>query len=155
MSQEWRCEEFVISTDPARLDIDVIHAFISGESYWGKGRPRDVVERGIVNSMVFGIYHEPTGRQAGFARVVTDKATFAWVCDVFVLEPYRGQGLSKWLLATVLAHPELQGLRRWILATRDAHTLYEKFGFVRFDEDMCQRFLSILSPNPQPQEASS
>jgi GNAT superfamily N-acetyltransferase len=155
MGEEWRRGEFVISTDPARLDIDTVHGYISGESYWGKGRPREVVERGIANSLVFGLYHEPSGKQAGFVRVVTDRATFAWVCDVFVLEPYRGQGLSKWLLATMLAHPELQGLRRWILATRDAHTLYEQFGFVRFDEETRQRFLGRLQPYPQPQEASS
>ena len=151
MSEECRRGEFVISTDPTRLDLDVIHAFISGASYWGQGRPRDVVERGIANSMVFGLYHEPTGKQAGFVRVITDRATFAWVCDVFVLEPYRGQGLSKWLLETMLAHPELQGLRQWVLATRDAHTLYEQFGFVRFDEETRQRFLRIYNPNP-PQE---
>ena len=154
MSDEWRRGEFVISTDPARLDLDAIHAYISGESYWGKDRPRDVVVRGIANSMVFGLYHEPTGKQAGFVRVITDRATFAWVCDVFVLEPYRGQGLSKWLLEAMLAHPDLQGLRQWILATRDAHTLYEQFGFVRFDEETRQRFLRIYNPNP-PQENPS
>jgi len=154
MSDEWRRGEFVISTDPARLDLDAIHAYISGESYWGRGRPRDVVVRGIANSMVFGLYHEPTGKQAGFVRVITDRATFAWVCDVFVLEPYRGQGLSKWLLEAMLAHPDLQGLRQWILATRDAHTLYEQFGFVRFDEETRQRFLRIYNPNP-PQENPS
>jgi GNAT superfamily N-acetyltransferase len=154
MSEEWRRGEFVISTEPARLDLDAIHAYISGESYWGQGRPRAVVERGIGNSMVFGLYHEPTGKQAGFVRVVTDRATFAWVCDVFVLEPYRGRGLSKWLLETMLAHPELQGLRQWVLATRDAHTLYEQFGFVRFDEETRQRFLRIYNPNPRQENPS-
>ena len=118
---------YEISTDPARLDLDVIHGYLR-EAYWSPGVPRDVVERSIARSLCFGLY-APDGAQAGFARVVTDGATFAWIADVFVLEPHRGRGLGVWLMETLLAHPELQGLRRTVLATNDAHGLYERFGF--------------------------
>ena len=118
---------YEISTDPARLDLDVIHRYLRG-AYWSPGVPRDVVERSIARSLCFGLY-APDGAQAGFARVVTDGATFAWIADVFVLEPHRGRGLGVWLMETLLAHPDLQGLRRTVLATNDAHGLYERFGF--------------------------
>ena len=118
---------YEISTDPARLDLDVIHGYLR-EAYWSPGVPRDVVERSIARSLCFGLY-APDGAQAGFARVVTDGATFAWIADVFVLEPHRGRGLGVWLMETLLAHPDLQGLRRTVLATNDAHGLYERFGF--------------------------
>ena len=118
---------YEISTDPARLDLDVIHGYLRG-AYWSPGVPRDVVERSIARSLCFGLY-APDGAQAGFARVVTDGATFAWIADVFVLEPHRGRGLGVWLMETLLAHPDLQGLRRTVLATNDAHGLYERFGF--------------------------
>ena len=114
---EWQQGEYTISDDPARLDFDVIHGFLSGESYWARGRSRECVERSIENSLPFGVYRAD-GRQVGFARVVTDRATFAWLADVFILPEERGRGLSKWLVECVLAHPELQNLRRWILATR-------------------------------------
>jgi GNAT superfamily N-acetyltransferase len=126
VTREWIRGHLRVSTDPRRLDLDVIHAFLS-RSYWAEGIPRDVVQRSIGNSLPFGVYDED--RQVGFARVVTDRATFAYVADVFVLEEYRGRGLSKWLMECILAHPELQGLRRWQLSTRDAHALYARYGF--------------------------
>ncbi|HYO63532.1 MAG TPA: GNAT family N-acetyltransferase [Pyrinomonadaceae bacterium] len=127
MSQEWQRGEYVISTDKSRLDFGAIHEFLATHSYWAVGRPAEVVRRSVENSLAFGLYSG--ARQVGFARVITDYATFAWVADVFVLEEFRGRGLSKWLMETVLAHPGLQGLRRWVLATKDAHGLYARFGF--------------------------
>jgi GNAT superfamily N-acetyltransferase len=121
-------DPYTISTDPARLDVTLIQRWLSEESYWAPGIPRDVVERSITGALNFGIYHETQG-QVGFARVISDHATFAYLADVFVLESHRGQSLSKRLMETILAHPQLQGLRRWMLATRDAHGLYEQFGF--------------------------
>lgn len=115
-----------ISTDPARLQLAAIHAYLT-RSYWSPGVPRDVVARAIANSLCFGIYLDEA--QVGFARVVTDKASFAYLADVYVLEAHRGQGLSKRLVAAIQAHPDLQGLRRFMLATRDAHGLYAQFGF--------------------------
>jgi len=127
MNHECRRGEFTISTDAARLDLNVIHEFLT-TSYWAAGIPADVVKRSIEHSLPFGIYQEE--RQIGFARVITDYATFAYLADVFVIEAYRGQGLAKWLVEVIVAHPRLQGLRRWMLATRDAHALYSKVGFV-------------------------
>lgn len=127
MTEEWHRGEFEISTDPARVDLPVVHAFLRTEAYWSPGVPMDVVRRSIGGSIVFGVYRGV--EQVGFTRVVSDKATFAWICDVFVLDAYRGQGLGKWLMECVVAHPELQGLRRWMLATRDAHGLYKQSGF--------------------------
>jgi GNAT superfamily N-acetyltransferase len=124
---EWFRGHLRVSTDPKRLDLDAIHAFLSQRSYWAEGTSREEVERSIRNSIAFGVYDED--RQLGFARVVSDRATFAYLADVFVLEAYRGQGLAKWLVECVLAHPDLQGLRRWVLATRDAHGLYARYGF--------------------------
>jgi len=125
-SPEWRREGFTISTDPDRLDRPLIHEFLAG-SYWGKGIPRETVDRSIEGALCFGLYED--GRQVGFARVITDGATFAYLADVFVLESHRGRGLAAWLMETILAHPDLQGLRRWMLLTRDAHPLYRKVGF--------------------------
>lgn len=127
MIREWIRGHYRVSTDPHRLDLDVIHGFLTARSYWAEGIPRDVVERSIRNSLCFGVYDED--RQVGFARVVTDRATYAYLADVFVLEAYRGRGFSKWLLECVFAHPDLQGLRRWQLSTRDAHSLYARYGF--------------------------
>jgi GNAT superfamily N-acetyltransferase len=124
---EFQNGPFTISTDPARLDIDTIHVFLSTRAYWSPDLPRPVLEKAVRNSLCFGVYEN--GRQAGFARVVTDLATFAYICDLFILEEYRGKGLSKWLVSCILAHPELQNLRRWLLITRDAHGLYSRFGF--------------------------
>lgn len=119
-------EGFVVSDDPARIDLDVVHGYLS-RSYWSAGIPRATVERAVRNSLVFGLY--TAGRQVGFARVITDRTTFAYLCDVFVLEEFQGRGLGKWLMEAVTAHPDLQGLRRFVLATRDAHGLYERYGF--------------------------
>jgi GNAT superfamily N-acetyltransferase len=123
----WRRGEYEISTDRSRLDLDAIHAYLSVEAYWSRGVSRDVFERSIRHSLNFGLYRGD--EQAGFARVVTDYATFGWLADVFVLPEHRTAGLGKWLVETVVLHPELRGLRRWILATRDAHELYARFGF--------------------------
>ena len=118
---------YEISSDPARLNLDVVHRYLSEESYWAGGIPRAMVERAVAHSLCFGVY-APEG-QVGFARVVSDRATFAYLADVFVLSAHRGRGLSKRLMAAVTAHPELQGLRRWMLATADAHGLYRQHGF--------------------------
>jgi len=126
MHPEWRRGEYTISADPARLPVEAIHAYLT-ESYWAQGIPLEIVRRSLQYSVNFCVFH---GDQlAGFGRVITDRATFGYLGDVFVLEPYRGQGLSKWLMECVLAHPELQGFRRWVLVTRDAHGLYRQFGF--------------------------
>ena len=127
MHAEWVNGRFSISTDPARLDVDVIHSFLSQRAYWAQGRSREVVERSIEHSLCFGVYDEAA--QVGLARVVTDRATFAYLCDVFVLESHRGRGLSKWLLRCVLSHPALVGMQRFQLLTNDAHALYRQFGF--------------------------
>ena len=124
---EWRRGEYVISTERERLDLDVVHRFLSKESYWAQGVERELVERSIENSLCFGLYDNDG--QVGFARVVTDRAAFAWLADVFVLADHRGRGLGKWLVETVLAHPDLQQLRRFFLGTADAHSLYERYGF--------------------------
>ena len=126
MATEWTHDGFTISTDPSRIQLDVVHAFLAA-SYWAEGIPREVVRRSIEHSLCFGLYQE--GRQIGFARVITDRATFAYLGDVFVLEAFRGRGLARWLLEVVQAHPELQGLRRWVLLTRDAHALYRLAGW--------------------------
>jgi N-acetylglutamate synthase-like GNAT family acetyltransferase len=138
-------DNYNISTDPSLLDTDVICNYLSGESYWAKNIPRDVVEKSIANSLCFGIYNN--NKQIGFARLVTDKATFAYLADVFILSEYRGTGLSKWLIQVIHAHPELQGLRRWVLGTRDAHGLYEQFGWTVFDEDTRKRFMQKHNKN--------
>jgi N-acetylglutamate synthase-like GNAT family acetyltransferase len=122
----WTREDFEITTDPERIDVAAVHAFLH-DSYWAKGIPRETVVNSIRNSLCFGLYRGK--QQAGFARVVTDRATYAYLADVFVLPEYRGRGLSKWLMECIVAHPDLQGLRRWTLATRDAHRLYQQFGF--------------------------
>jgi GNAT superfamily N-acetyltransferase len=127
--ENWQRGEYSISTARARLNLDLIHRYLSTETYWATGRSREVVERSIENSLSFGIYK--ADEQVGFARIVTDYATFGWVADVFVLPDHRGQGLSKWLMEVILAHPELQGFRRWVLATKDAHGVYERFGFIK------------------------
>lgn len=143
MAHEWQRGEYLISDDRARLDIEVIHKFVSTESYWGIGRAIETVQRSVDNSLPFGVYRG--GEMVGFARVVTDYATFAWLADVFILKEYRGQGLSKWLVEVILAHPELQGFRRWVLATKDAHELYRKYGFQ--DLKRPERWMERPDPN--------
>ena len=127
---EWTHPDgYVVSDDPARLDVDVVHRYLSEEAYWSPGVARDVVERGIAGSIPFGLY-APDGAQAGFARVVTDRATFGFLADVFVVQAHRRRGLGVFLVGSALEHPDLQGLRRIVLATDDAHGLYARFGFV-------------------------
>jgi GNAT superfamily N-acetyltransferase len=133
---------YKISTDQDLLDLDVIHNYLSNESYWSKGITKEKVQRSIENSMCFGVYKD--GKQVGLARVVTDKAIFAYLCDIFILDEYRGNGLSKWLLQTILAHPDLQGLKRWTLATLDAHGLYKQFGFAPLSNP--DRWMDIFTP---------
>ena len=139
---EWKRGDFTISTDRGRLDREAIQRFLA-DSYWARGIPREVVDRSIENALCFGIYEGE--RQVGFARVVTDYATFAYLADVFVLESHRSRGLSKWLMETILGHPELQGLRRWSLATRDAHGLYARYGFRQPANP--DRWMEIVDPD--------
>lgn len=119
--------QFTISTDKAKLDINAIHEFLSTKAYWCLNIPKATVEKAIANSLCFGVYEGD--KQIGFARVISDLSTIAYLGDVYVLEEYRGHGLSKWLMETIMTHPELQGLRRWILLTGDAHGLYRQFGW--------------------------
>jgi GNAT superfamily N-acetyltransferase len=139
---EWQRGEYVISTDPARIDLERTHQFLSEEAYWSPGVPLDVVRRSIEGSVVFGVYRGQ--EQVGMARVVSDRATFAWLCDVWIADSERGQGLGKWLMECVKSHPDLQGLRRWMLSTRDAHGLYAQYGFTPVDSD---RFMEIRDPD--------
>ncbi len=125
-THEWRRDAFCITTDPARGDVDAVHAFLS-RSYWADGISKELVQRSIDQSIPFSLFDGD--RLAAFARVVTDRATVAYLGDVFVLPEYRGRRLAVWLMECISAHPDLQGLRRWILLTRDAHSLYEKIGF--------------------------
>jgi len=125
-ADDGRFAGIAIDSDPSRLDLDVIHGFLC-QSYWAEGIPRDTVRRAVEGSLCFGAY--AGARQVGFARVVTDGATFAYLADVFVVESHRGRGLSRRLMEAVVSHPKLQGLRRWMLATRDAHGLYAEYGF--------------------------
>jgi len=122
----WERSPYRISDDPEVVDVTVVHDFLAN-SYWARGIPRETVVRGIAHSLPFSLFLGD--RQVGFARAVTDRATFAYLADVFVIDEHRGRGLGAWLVSTVLAHPDLSGLRRWLLATRDAHGLYRKFGF--------------------------
>ena len=126
MAFERRRDRYLVTTDKTKLDLQVIHGFLRS-SYWAAGIPFEVVERSVRNSLAFGLFHAE--EQVGFARVVTDRATFAYLADVLVLEEHRGRGLSGWLKEAGLSHPEVQGVRRWMLATADAHGLYERYGF--------------------------
>jgi N-acetylglutamate synthase-like GNAT family acetyltransferase len=123
----WSKEKYLITTDAAAVDIGVVHHFLSIESYWAKGIPREIVARAVQHSICFSVLHE--GALIGFARVTSDHATVAYVGDVFVLPAHRGRGIATWMMECISAHPDLQGLRRWMLATADAHGLYAKFGF--------------------------
>jgi N-acetylglutamate synthase-like GNAT family acetyltransferase len=143
MQTEPLLADYEISTDPDRLDIEVIHRFLAEDSYWSRGIPRSIVVRAIANSLCFGVYHR--GGQVGFARIVTDRSTFALLADVFILEPHRGKGLSKWLMRCVVEHQDLQGLRRLLLLTSDAHGLYSQFGFEPLGNP--SRFMEVLRPD--------
>ena len=126
MHHLWSKGDYEVSTDPARIDASLVHEFLAN-SYWAKGIPLETVRLSIENSVPFGVYH---GRQqVGFARIISDLATFAYLADVFILPSHRGWGLSRWLMECIVGHPDLQGLRRWMLATHDAHRLYAQFGF--------------------------
>ena len=145
MVESWERGDYLISTDRSRLDVALIHHTLSETTYWAQGRTREVVARSIDNSLPFGIYKR--NDLVGFARIVTDYATFAWIADVFVLPEHRGQGLSKWLMEVILSHPELQGFRRWVLATKDAHSLYARFGFIALHRP--ERWMERPDPNMQ------
>ncbi len=147
MSREWRQGEYLISTDRERLNTSLVHDFLSRQSYWAKGRSLEVVERSIAHSLPFGLFKH--NQQIGFARVVTDYATFAWIADVFVLAEFRGQGLGKWLIEVILSHPDLQGFRRWVLSTKDAQGLYRGFGFSELKRP--ERWME--RPDPQMRES--
>jgi GNAT superfamily N-acetyltransferase len=139
----WHKDDFTISTDKTMLSPEYIHRYLSGQSYWAKGIPIDTVKKSIENSLCFGIYKG--SQMAGFARVISDYATFAYLADVFIDEVWRGRGLSKWLMEVILAHPELQGLRRFMLATRDAHGLYRQFNFTELANP--EYMLAIVNPD--------
>ena len=140
---ERRHGEFLLSTDRSRLDVDMIHSFLTN-CYWAKGIPRETVERSIEHALCFGIY-DGNGTQVGFARVISDFATIAYLGDVFVLESHRGRGLSKWMMECIMQHPALQGLRRWMLLTRDAHGLYRQFGFTPLKT--ADRYMELHRPD--------
>jgi GNAT superfamily N-acetyltransferase len=141
-------EEYEISTDLDRIDRAFVHEFLANDSYWARGISRDVVDRCIQNSICFGVYRD--GQQVGFARVVTDRAAIAYLGDVFVVTGHRGQGLGKWLVENVMAHPDLQGLRRFMLGTEDAHSLYEGFGFRALSNP--ERMMEIAIPYETPED---
>ncbi|MBE0669134.1 MAG: GNAT family N-acetyltransferase [Anaerolineales bacterium] len=136
-------DSFTISTDPARLDMNAVHDFLS-RAYWAKGRPRERTEAAFANSLVFGIYEG--SRQIGMARVVSDFSIVAYLCDVFIHEEYRGHGLGKWLVQSILEHPDLQSIRRWLLATDDAHGLYRQFDFIQLTDP--EKWMQRLRPFP-------
>ena len=139
--------EYEIDDDPGRIDLDVVHGFLT-TSYWAEGVPRDVVARSVANSLVLGLYHRGgeggQGAEVGLTRVVTDRATFAWVADVFVLSGHRGRGLAHWMIETLLAHPDMAGMRRFMLATSDAHQVYADCGFTPLAAP--GRFMEITRP---------
>ncbi len=148
--EHWVRGELEASTDPRKIDIGMVHHFLTN-SYWAKGIPLETVRRSIEHSLCFGVYK--SNRQVGFARVVSDYATYAYLADVFVLQEHRGQGLSRWLMECIMAHTELQGLRRWALITRDAHDLYRKFGFT--DLQNSQRWMERHDPDVYARKAAA
>lgn len=139
---------YKISTDPRRIDLEAVHAYLS-RAYWSEGVPKEIVAKAIAASLCFALLEG--SRQVGFARVVTDRATFAYLCDVYVIEEYRGQGLGKWLIEELLSHPDLQGLRRFVLITRDAHGLYKQFGFGPLNNP--GGYMEIVRPDIYKREA--
>jgi N-acetylglutamate synthase-like GNAT family acetyltransferase len=147
---EWIKDGYLVSTDKSKIDVETVHHFLS-RSYWAENIPLDVVRKSIENSLCFGMYHEE--KLVGFARAISDFATFAYLADVFILPEERGKGLSKWLLAIILEHPQLQALRRFTLATRDAHSLYAQFGFSLFDKP--ERWMQKHDPDVYKRNMSS
>ena len=133
---------FYISTENEKMDIELIHSFLT-RSYWAEGIPKEIIRKSVEGALCFGVFEKD--KQVGFARMITDKATFAYLADVFIIEEYRGLGLSKWLLEVIFSHPDLQGLRRMMLATRDAHELYKKFGFTPLTN--VDRWMHIHNPD--------
>ncbi len=148
MTYQLREGEILVSCDPQRLHLDRIHAFLT-RSYWAEGVSRETVVRSVENSIPFGVYLN--SEQVGFARVISDRASYAYLADVYVEEPFRGRGLSKSLMRAVMSHPELQGLRRWILGTRDAHGLYRQFGFTELQ--VPERWMEKAAPGLYEHEA--
>ena len=134
-------EGYEVSTDPGRIDLDYVHHYLSRLSYWAGGIPREVVARSIEHSIAFGLY-APEGRQVGFARIITDRTTFAWLADVFIDPAEQGKGLGKGLVDAIMVHPDLQALRRFMLVTADAHGLYEQYGFAAIDRP--ERLMAIV-----------
>jgi N-acetylglutamate synthase-like GNAT family acetyltransferase len=134
--------QFTITTDKEKFDVEFIHSFLT-RSYWAEGISKEVIKRSIEGALCFGLFEND--KQIGFARMITDKATFAYLADVFIIEEYRGRGLSKWLMEVIMSHPSLQGLRRMMLATKDAHGLYQKFGFTALNN--VDRWMQINDPN--------
>ena len=143
MPNEWRNGEFRISTDQRCLDLDTIYVFLATQSEWARGIPRSVFEKSTRCSLCFGLFH--ADRQVGFARVISDHATIAYLGDVFVLPEYRGRGLAKWLMQCIVAHPDLQDLRRWILVTENAHGLYRRYGFTELAHP--EGFMELHNPD--------
>jgi GNAT superfamily N-acetyltransferase len=141
-------DNILISTDKSKLQLDIIHDYLSKKSYWAEGIPIEIVQKSIENSMAFGVYLQEDNNliQVGFCRIISDLSTYAYLADVFVLEEHRGKGISKLLMETVLKHPDLQGLRRWVLATADAHGLYAQYGFTALDKP--ENFMQIKVINP-------
>jgi GNAT superfamily N-acetyltransferase len=147
MSHEWRRGDYLVSTDRALLDIPLMHGFLSTQTYWALNRPLELIQKSVDNSLPFGVYK--ADKQVGFARVVTDYATFGWLADVFILPAEQGKGLGTWLTECVLAHPDLQGFRRWLLATKDAHEIYRRLGFIELNRP--ERFMERRDPNSTDQ----
>lgn len=139
---KWQQDQFTITDDQQLLDISLIHNFLH-DSYWAKGIPLEILARALENSLCFGLFHND--KQIGFGRAITDRATFAYLSDVFIVEGYRDRGLRKWLVSCILQHPDLQGLRRWLLATLDAHGLYQHHGFMPLSQP--ERFMEINAPD--------
>ena len=135
-------DRFYITTEKEKMDIDFIHSFLN-RSYWAEGISKEIIRRSVEGALCFGVFEND--KQVGFARMITDRATFAYLADVFIIEEYRGLGLSKWLMEVILSHPDLQGLRRMMLATRDAHDLYKKFGFTPLNK--VDRWMHIHHPD--------
>ncbi|HEX6916371.1 MAG TPA: GNAT family N-acetyltransferase [Chitinophagaceae bacterium] len=138
---EWK--DYHVSTESAEMDIDMLHAYLSVESYWAKGIPKDILQRAIRHSLCFGVFHY--NQQVGFARVISDQATFAYLADVFIIDSHRGKGLAKLMMGVIDAHPSLQGLRRWMLVTRDAHGLYKQFGWNAVPEEHHGRIMQRVN----------